>query len=324
MYIGGNLDIVILDGYCLNHGDLSWSDFEKLGKVVYFDRTPYDKIVERMGTSPIMITNKCNVDKALIDNLPNLKYIGVLATGYNNVDLEYAALKGITVTNIPTYGTESVVQMVFSMLLALYTEIIYHVDSVRKNEWVTCPDFCYYKNGLKELYGKTMGIVGYGRIGSRVGEVAQAFGMKVVAFDNIKNKPESANFRYALSLENLLSSSDIVSLNCPLTKDNVKMINKTTLNQMKKNAVLINTARGPLIDEEELASALNEGKIAGAALDVLTKEPPEKNNPLFRAKNILITPHISWATHEARERLMGIAADNLKQYLLGKSVNKVN
>lgn len=319
------MDIVILDGYCLNHGDLNWDGFSSLGNVIYYDRTPYEKIPERMGNAPILITNKCNVDRDLIDRLPHLKYVGVLATGYNNVDLEYAAQKGIIVTNIPTYGTESVVQMVFALLLELYTSLIYHADSVSKGEWSTCPDFCYYKDGgLRELYGKTMGIIGYGRIGSRVGEVAQAFGMHVIAFDKFHSTKETSSFRYSNSLEELLASSDIVSLNCPLTKENRNMINRESLSLMKKSAVLINTARGPLVDEKALAVALNEGVISGAGLDVLSQEPPLADNPIMAAKNVVITPHVSWATREARSRLMDIAVSNLKAYLSGMPANKVN
>lgn len=319
------MDIVILDGYCLNHGDLSWKAFESLGKVKYFDRTPYDQIVARMGTAEIMITNKCNVDKSLIEKLPYLKYVGVLATGYNNVDLDFAAKKGIKVTNIPTYGTESVVQMVFALLLELYTSLSYHIRSVKNGDWERCSDFCYYKdNALKELFGKTIGIMGYGRIGSRVGDVAQAFGMNVIAYDYVHNRKPTASFKYAESLEELLSESDILSLNCPLTKDNEKIINEHTLSLMKRSAVIVNTARGPLIDEEALSKALNEGKIAGAALDVLSKEPPSADNPLLATQNIIITPHISWATYEARTRLMDIAVNNLKQYLSGKLINTVN
>lgn len=319
------MDIVILDGYCLNHGDLNWDGFSSLGNVIYYDRTPYEKIPKRMGNAPILITNKCNVDRDLIDRLPHLKYVGVLATGYNNVDLEYAAQKGIIVTNIPTYGTESVVQMVFALLLELYTSLRYHADSVSKGEWSTCPDFCYYKDGgLRELYGKTMGIIGYGRIGSRVGEVAQAFGMHVIAFDKFHSTIETASFRYSNSLEELLASSDIVSLNCPLTKENRNMINRESLSLMKKSAVIINTARGPLVDEKALAIALNEGVISGAGLDVLSQEPPLADNPIMTAKNVVITPHVSWATHEARSRLMDIAVSNLKAYLSGMPANKVN
>ena len=325
MYIGGVLDIVILDGYCLNHGDLNWDGFSSLGNVKYFDRTPYEIIPERMGNASILITNKCNIDKDLIDRLPCLKYVGVLATGYNNVDLEYAAQKGITVTNIPTYGTESVVQMVFALLLELYTSLRFHADSVNKGEWSSCPDFCYYKDGgLRELFGKTIGIIGYGRIGSRVGDVAQAFGMNVIAFDKYHSKKETVSFRYSSSLEELLSNSDVVSLNCPLTKENRNMINSESLSLMKKTAVLINTARGPLVDEKALAIALNEGIISGAALDVLSQEPPLADNPIITAKNIVITPHISWATHEARSRLMDIAVSNLKAYISGMPANKVN
>ena len=323
--IGGVLRIVILDGYCLNHGDLSWDGFFRLGSVQYYDRTAQEDIVKRAIDADIIITNKCKITKEVIDSLPKLRYIGVLATGFDVIDTDYAKKKNIVVTNIPTYGTDSVVQMVFALILELYTSLSYHLKTVKQGDWAKCPDYCYYKDGgLKELSSKTMGIIGYGNIGSGVGRVAQAFGMKVIALDKFKSHKETATFRYTDSLEELLRESDIVSLNCPLTKENRKMINRDTLSIMKNSAILINTARGPLVDEEALAEALNDGVIAGAGLDVLEKEPPRADSPIFNVKNVAITPHISWATFEARSRLMEIAVDNLASFLKGSPVNVVN
>lgn len=317
-----SLKIVILDGYCLNHGDLSWENFYSLGEVVLYDRTPYEKIVERMQDAPIMITNKCNVDKYVLDNLPNLKYVGVLATGYNNVDVEYARKKGVVVTNIPAYSTESVVQTIFGLIIELYSGIGFHDATVKNGDWHNCPDFCYYKTGMHSLYGKTIGIVGAGRIGLRVKDVANAFGMQVLIYSKSRHALESG-FKYVNSLTELIENADIISLNCPLDANNEKMINAETLALFKENSVLINTARGGLIDEFALAKALNDGRIAGAGLDVLASEPPKKNNPLIGAKNVVITPHVAWATIEARSALMQIAYNNLKSFIDGETINRV-
>ncbi len=316
------MKIVILDGYCLNHGDLSWEKFDFLGEVVLYSRTPYDMIVERMGDASIMITNKCNIDKNIIDKLPNLKYIGVLATGYNNVDIPYACANGITVTNIPAYSTESVVQTVFGLIIELYSGIGYHDRTVKDGEWEKCPDFCYYRTGMSQLFGKTIGIVGAGRIGLRVAEVAKAFGMSVLVYSKSRHAQEDG-FKYAENLVELYEKSDIVSLNCPLDATNEKMINEESLTHFKRNAILINTARGGLIDEKALANALNCERIRGAGVDVLSKEPAMKENPLLSAKNIVITPHVAWATLEARASLMEIAVNNLKAFLAGQPVNVV-
>lgn len=316
------MQIIVLDGYCLNHGDLSWAPFEALGEVVLYDRTPYDKIVERMGDAEIMITNKCTIDANIIQSLPQLKYVGVLATGYNNIDVEACRQKGIAVTNIPAYSTESVVQTVFGLLTELYSGIGYHDSSVKEGGWVNSPDFCYYKSGMRQIYGKTMGIVGAGRIGLRVAEVAKAYGMDVLLYSRSRHAKEEC-FRYVESLDELYSLSDVVSLNCPLDSSNVKMINEDSLSKFKRSAVLINTARGGLIDESALANALNEGRIAGAGLDVLATEPAQADNPLLTAKNTVITPHVAWATVEARSALMSIAANNLQSYLSGETLNRI-
>ncbi len=316
------MDIIVLDGYCLNHGDLSWEPFERLGTVVCYDRTPYGDIISRMGNASVMITNKCNIDRNIVDSLPNLKYIGVLATGYNNVDTEYCREKGVAVTNVPSYSTESVVQAVFGLMLELYSGLAVHAESVKKGDWCKAPDFCYYLGSLRELHGKTLGIVGYGAIGRRIAEVAAAFGMRVIVNTRTPSRYPEKGFVY-VGLEELFSESDIITLNCPLTRDNAEMINKDTVSLMKKSALIINTARGGLINDADLAEALNSGRIAGAALDVLSKEPADKQNPLLYAKNAVITPHIAWATVEARSRLMQSAAENLEAFLAGKLMNRV-
>ncbi|MGI6593821.1 MAG: D-2-hydroxyacid dehydrogenase [Christensenellales bacterium] len=315
--------IVVLDGYCVNSGDLNWDVLSTLGEMVVYDNTPYDLITERAKDADIIITNKCNIDSKVIDNLPMLKYVGELATGYNNIDIKYARKKGVVVTNVPAYSTESVVQTIVGLIISLALKLPRHFERVKQGDWVTCPNFCFYEPGILELYGKTLGIVGFGRIGMRLKEIANAFGMKVVVFSNSMHKKEDGTFRY-VSLDELLSISDVVSLNCPLTDKNKGFIDKNKLSLMKKSAFLINTARGPLVNEADLAYALNEGIIAGAGVDVLSEEPAKADNPLFAAKNILITPHLAWATYEARSRLLGVACDNIKAFLNGESLNVVN
>ena len=315
------MKLVILDGYCLNHGDLSWEPLTSQGEATVYDRTPYELIVQRMGDASIMITNKCRIDRSVIDALPALKYIGVLATGYDNIDVAYCKERGIAVSNIPAYSTESVVQAFFGLLIELYTGIGMHADTVREGEWSRVSDYCYYKRQTHELFGKTLGIIGFGRIGRRIGEVATAFGMKVLAYAR-RRRFEEKGFRYA-ELDELYAESDIISLNCPLTAENAGMINADSIAKMKPSAVIVNTARGGLIDEAALAEALNSGRIRGAALDVLSKEPAREDNPLLQAKNTVITPHIAWATVEARSRLMQIAADNLAAYLDGRELNRI-
>lgn len=315
------MKLVILDGYCLNHGDLSWEPLTSQGEATVYDRTSYEQIVPRMGDASIMITNKCRIDRSVIDALPALKYIGVLATGYDNIDVAYCKERGIAVSNIPAYSTESVVQAFFGLLIELYAGIGMHADTVREGEWSRASDYCYYKKQTHELFGKTLGIIGFGRIGRRIGEVAAAFGMEVLAYARHR-RFEEKDFRYA-TLDELYAESDIISLNCPLTKENAGMINADSIAKMKPSAVIVNTARGGLIDEAALAEALNSGRIRGAALDVLAKEPAREDNPLLTAKNVVITPHIAWATVEARSRLMRIAADNLAAYLEGRELNRI-
>lgn len=315
------MEIVVLDGYCLNHGDLDWKAFEALGDLRVYDRTPYAEIVSRMGSAEVMITNKCVIDRPLTEKLPHLKYIGVLATGYNNIDIRACHEKGITVTNVPAYSTESVVQSVFGLILELYIKIGSQSASAKGGDWAKAPDFCYYPEGLKELYGKTLGIIGYGAIGRRVKEVAKAFGMKVLVNTRTKRLPEDG-FEYA-DRDRLFAESDIITLHCPLTEENKGMINAAAIEKMKRGAIVINTARGGLIVESDLAAAIESGRIAGAGVDVLDTEPARADDPLIAAKNTIVTPHTAWATAEARGRLMKQAADNLRAYLQGDPINVV-
>ena len=318
------MKIVVLDGYTLNPGDLSWKGLESIGELTVYERTPYDKIIERVGNAEIVYTNKTPLSKEFFDAVPNVSFIGVLATGYNVVDTEAAKKKGVIVTNIPTYGTTAVAQMTFALLLEMCHHVWSHSEEVKKGVWTKSPDFCFWNYPLIELAGKTMGIIGYGRIGQGVGNVAQAFGMKVLAYDAYPSKNlESESLQYA-SLDELYKRSDVISLHCPLFESTKGMINKSSIANMKDGVMIINTSRGPLIIEEDLTSALNSGKIAGAALDVVSVEPIKEDNPILKAQNIIITPHIAWAPKESRERLMNIAVDNLRQYLAGTAVNVVN
>jgi len=318
------LKIVILDGYTENPGDLSWEGFEKLGELTVYDRTPADKIIERIGDADVVYTNKTPISRETLDACPNVKFIGVLATGYNVVDVEAAKEKGIPVSNIPTYGTDAVAQFTIALLLELCHHIGAHSDAVKNGEWTNNPDWCFWKYPLIELAGKTMGIIGFGRIGQRTAEIAQALGMKILAYDAYKNSAlESETCKYA-ELDELLANSDVISLHCPLFPETQGIINKDTIAKMKDGVMILNTSRGPLIVEEDLRDALNSGKVAGAALDVVSKEPIEMNNPLLSAKNIIITPHIAWAPKESRQRLMDIAVDNLKAFISGNPQNVVN
>ena len=318
------MKIVVLDGYTLNPGDLSWEGLHKLGAATIYDHTPFNKAVERAKGAEIVFTNKTPLGENELAQLDVLKYIGVLATGYNVVDIDAAKKRNITVTNIPTYGTKSVAQMTFALLLEMTQHVQKHSDAVYNGYWTKNRDFCFWKYPLMELEGKSMGIIGFGRIGQTVADIAQAFGMKVLGYDSFNsNQSDRKNFKW-VELDELLSEADIVSLHCPLFPETKGIINSKNLNKMKKSALLINTSRGPLIVDEDLANALNNGVIAGAAVDVLSVEPPKADNPLFAAKNCLITPHISWATKEARARLMAIAEENLKEFLGGNPVNVVN
>lgn len=317
------MKIVVLDGFTLNPGDLDWKGMQQLGETVIHEHSAAGEVVERAKGAGILFTNKTPVNEKMIAELPDLKYIGVLATGFNIVDVEAASKYGITVTNTPAYGTNSVAQMVFALLLELCHHTQHHIDSV-KESWPKSRDFCYWHYPLIELAGKTIGIIGYGRIGQQAGVIAQAFGMKVLAKANHKsNKAESENFRWA-ELDEIYAHSDVISLHCPLTPETRGMINKDSLSRMKNSAFLINTSRGPLVVEEDLANCLNQQQIAGAGLDVLSVEPPVPDNPLVTARNCLVTPHIAWATKEARARLMDMAVNNLRLYLDGQPQNVVS
>ena len=314
------MKIVVLDGYTENPGDLSWQGFEKLGALTVYDRTPHakDEIIERIGDAEAVITNKVPVTAEILAACPSIKYIGVLATGYNVVDIEAAKKRGVPVTNIPTYGTKTVAQFTIAMLLEICHRIGHHSSAVAKGRWERSPDFCFWDYPLIELAGKTIGIIGYGRIGQETGKVAAALGMRVIAYDAF-SKDSSL-----VSLDDLLAQSDVVSLHCPLTAENEGMINKETIAKMKDGVIIINTARGPLIAERDLADALNTGKVYAAGVDVVSFEPIKGDNPLLTAKNCIITPHIAWATKEARGRLMDIAVENLRAFVAGEPVNVVN
>lgn len=318
------MKIVILDGYTLNPGDLSWDEMKKYGEVTVYDRSPPDTVVERAADAAIVYTNKTPLGEDILSRLPSLKFIGVLATGYNVVHTDFAKSKGIIVANVPGYGTASVAQMTFALLLELCHHVQRHSDTVMDGKWVRSADWCYWDYPLTELAGKTMGIIGFGHIGQQVGTIATAFGMNIIA--NARNRTGQAhrtNFKWA-DVPELLQQSDVVSIHCPLFPETKGMINKDSLQLMKKSAFLLNTSRGPLIVDQDLADALNNGVIAGAGIDVMSAEPPPKDNPLFRAKNCLVTPHIAWATKEARARLMQITVNNLSAFLNGDPVNVVN
>ncbi len=317
------MNIVVLDGYTLNPGDLTWKDLEAMGRCTVYDRTGPEEVVPRAKDAEIVLTNKTLLFSDVIKQLPKLKYIGVLATGYNVVDVEAAYNRGITVTNVPAYSTQSVAQMVFAHLLNLTQHVGHHAQTVRSQRWTSNPDFCYWDMPLIELVGLTMGIIGFGRIGKAAAKLALAFGMKVIAYDTAtpSSIPEGCQF---VGLEYVFRSSDVVSLHCPLTPQTQNIINKERLELMKKTAFLINISRGPLVDEQALAQALNNERIAGAGLDVLSSEPPEKDNPLLKARNCFITPHIAWATRSARQRLLKVVIDNVAAFLAGKPQNVVN
>lgn len=314
------MKIVVLDGYTLNPGDLSWEGLIELGDTIIYDHTPAELILERASGAEIVLTNKTPLTKEIIDALPDMKYIGVLATGYNVVDVAEAKEKGIVVCNIPAYGTASVSQMAFALLLELCQHVQNHCNAVKEGVWSNNRDFCFWNYPLVELAGKTMGIIGFGRIGQQTAKIADAFGMHVIY--NSHTKRENG-FQY-VELDELFATSDVISLHCPLFPSTQGIINQDSLKKMKSSAFLINTSRGPLIVEKDLADALNNGIIAGAALDVLSVEPPTADNPLLTARNCLITPHISWATKEARVRLMDIAIDNVRAWKIGNAMNVVN
>ncbi|MDR1964486.1 MAG: D-2-hydroxyacid dehydrogenase [Planctomycetaceae bacterium] len=317
------LQITILDGDALNPGDLSWSDLEQFGNLTVYPRSEPNEVVSRACEADAVFTNKVLFNEEVLSQLPKLKYIGIFATGYNVVDLAAARRRGIPVTNVPGYGTESVAQLTWAHLLNLTFRLGDHDASVKRGDWSRCRDFCYWNHSLLELAGLTFGIIGYGAIGFRVARLANAFGMNVLAYDPTVDLKTVDDFVRVVDLESLLKQSDVISLHCPLTSENRNMINAETIALMKPTALLLNLSRGLLIEEQALADALNSGRLAGAGLDVLTEEPPSPANPLFHARNCFFTPHIAWATLAARKRLLRIAVDNFRSFLNGKTQNDV-
>lgn len=316
------MKIVILDGHAANPGDLSWKRLEQVGTLTIYDRTQKEETVGRAKDADIVLTNKVCFWREELEQLPRLKYIGVTATGYNVVDVEEAHKRGIIVTNVPAYSTESVVQTVFAHLLTITNRTEHYAQEVRDGQWVTSEDFCYWNTLLTELAGKTIGIVGLGNIGSRVAAVANAFGMKVVAYTS-KSAESLPDYINKLSLDDLFAQSDVITLHCPLTDTTRHLINRNTINKMKPSAIVINTGRGPLINEEDVAEALHDNRLQAYCADVLSEEPPKVDNPLLQCKNAFITPHIAWAAHEARSRLVDVVINNVLAFVNGCPVNTV-
>lgn len=317
------MKIVNLDGYTTNPGDLSWDWLGKYGDYVVYDRTEPSEVVERAKDADILIINKTEIDKDLLDKMPNLKYVGLQSTGYNVIDGKAARDKNIVISNIPAYSTTAVAQLVFAFILQITNKVSMHSDAVYDGEWCACPDFCFWKAPLAELDGKTIGIIGYGSIGQRVSNIAKAFGMNVIVFTPHPKPDKFTDIKF-VDIDTLLRTADIVTCHCPLTPQTENLINKDALSKMKKSAILINTSRGPVVDDKALADALNNNEIQAAGLDVLRVEPPSEDNPLLHAKNCYITPHIAWAAYETRARLMGILEDNLKSFVEGHPQNVVN
>lgn len=315
--------IIVLDGYAANPGDLSWKPLEEWGELTVYDRTAPSEVVERARGAEIVMTNKVNIGADIISQLPELKMINVLATGYNVVDIEAARNAGVIVCNIPAYSTDSVAQQTFAHILNIVNQIGHYAEENRQGRWSRNPDFCYWDSPLHELSGKTLGIVGLGHIGSKVARLARDFGMEVYAFTS-KNSSSLPEGIQKTTMEGLFGVSDILTLHCPLTPTTRELINRETLRKMKQGAILINTGRGPLVNEEDVAEALRDGHLGAYGADVMCQEPPEATNPLLSCPNAFITPHIAWATVEARKRLMDIAVANVKAYVAGEAVNVVN
>lgn len=316
------MQIVILDSYTANPGDLSWQALNDIGELTVYDRTQPEEIIERAKHAEIVLTNKVCLREQEIEQLPNLKYIGVLATGYNVVDIDAARQHGIVVTNVPAYSTESVAQMVFAHLLTVTNRTEHYARLNREGKWTVCPDFCYWDTELTELAGKTFGIVGLGNIGNRVATIALALGMKVVAYTS-KSADSLPLGITKLTMEELLTQSDVLSLHCPLTPETHQLINRQTLQKMKPTAILINTGRGPLVNDQDVAAALSEHRLRAYCADVLSEEPPRTDNPLLKCENAFITPHIAWATKEARTRLIDVAISNVIAFIEGNPMNVV-
>ena len=318
------MKIVVLDGCAANSGDISWDDLAQYGELTVYDRTDDADVIARIGDAELITTNKTVIDRHTMESCPKLKYIGVLATGYNVVDLDAAKEHGIVVTNVPAYSTDAVAQFTFALLLELANQVGVHNSSVKDGGWVRSKDFSYSVMPTMELYGKTMGIIGYGSIGQWVADIAHAFGMKVLVSSRTEKKlPEGGWIRW-VSREELFAEADVISIHCPLFPETKGMINREAIGLMKRTALVINTARGGCIVEQDLADALNSGRIAGAAVDVVSQEPMKEDNPLLTAKNIIVTPHIAWAPREVRQRLLQIAGDNMGAFLAGHPINVVN
>lgn len=316
--------IVVLDGYTLNPGDLSWDSLKALGDLTVYDRTSPEMVFERMKDCDYVFTNKTGIDKSLIDRCPKLSFIGVLATGYNVVDIKAAREKGIPVCNVPTYGTDAVAQFAFALILAMCHRVEAHSKSVFEGQWQSSQDFCYWNHPLIELAGKTIGLVGLGRIGSRTAEIAKSFGMNVIAYARRKTPGDEAAGVKFVTLDDLYGQADIISLHVPLSDETKGMIGSEAIGKMKDGVMIVNTSRGPLIDEMALHDALVSGKVKSAALDVVSKEPIEADNILLKAPNLILTPHIAWAPLEARQRLLDIAIENLRNVVAGTPVNVIN
>ncbi|EPR13791.1 D-2-hydroxyacid dehydrogenase [Ruminiclostridium papyrosolvens] len=318
------MKIVVLDGYTLNPGDMSWDAMGRLGELVVYDRTPAEKIIERIDNAEIILTNKVILTKEILDKTPSVKYIGVMATGYNVVDTQYAKELGIIVTNVPAYSTDSVAQMVFAFILEFCHHVGEHNRAVHEGKWTKNIDFSFWDYPLIEIKNKTLGIIGFGAIGQKVAKIAEIFGMKVLFHSRTLNPGlETDNIKYP-AMEKVLTDSDFITLHCPLTEQTKGLINKDTISKMKDGAFLINTSRGPVIDEKDVAQALNTGKLAGFGTDVVSIEPVQAENPLLCAKNCIITPHFAWATKEARQRLMDTLIKNVDSFIKGTPVNVVN
>ena len=320
------MKIVVLDGYTLNPGDLNWEGIKQFGDLSVFDRTPYNDtdIIKNIGDAQIVFTNKTPINSSILKKTPNLKYIGVLATGFNVVDIEFAKKNNITVTNVPNYSSTAVAQFTLALLLEMCHHVGAHSTAVKNGDWSKNKDFSFWNYPLIELSGKTLGIIGFGKIGRATAKISQAFGLKIKVYNRTVYKEFENDTLKFVTFEELLKTSDIICLHCPLTKETENFINSSSIAKMKVGAMIINTSRGPLINETDLANALNEGKLSGAALDVISKEPMEKDNPLLNAKNCIVTPHIAWAPKEARTRLMQTTVENLEAFLNGKPINVVN
>ncbi len=318
------MKIVILDGNTINPGDLSWSKLEEYGELAVYERTPKELILSRIGDGEIVMTSKCVLTAEIMRQCPNLKWIGILATGFNMVDLEYATAHGIPVTNIPAYSTDSVAQFTFSLLLEICNRVSVHNEAVHSGQWQNSKDFCFTLTPQMELAGKTFGIIGFGSIGRKVAGIASALGMKVLIASNYPDPSFATDSITFTTQEDLFASSDVISLHCPLRDDNRGLINQNTIEKMKTGVILLNTSRGPLINEPDLAEALRSGKVSAAGLDVLSAEPPTDENPLIHLDNCIVTPHIAWISKESRTRLIDVAISNLEAYLSGKNTNCIN